>query len=62
MKLLSTTLLIAATALFVQASDYKNTGYEYINTIVENHLKLKVEPNERQYRENLGQKLFENLI
>lgn len=46
MKLLSTLLFAAMSLATIQASDYQQTGNEYINTIIDNHLRLKVEPNE----------------
>ncbi len=61
MKLLSTLLFAAMSLATIKASDFLETGYQYMNTIIDNHLKLKVEPNEIQYRQDLGAKLFENL-
>lgn len=46
MKLLSTLLLAAMSLANINASDFSETGYQYMNTIIDNHLKLKVEPNE----------------
>lgn len=56
------TFLICVLALLsvVFADDYSRSR-EMIDLIVENHLKLKMEPNEVQYRADLGSKLFEAL-
>ena len=63
MKLLSTLVFVAMSLGTLRAaSDFPQTGTEFINLIIDNHLKLKVEPNEAQYRQNLGAKLFDSLI
>jgi hypothetical protein len=50
-------ICVLASLSVVFAEDYSRSR-EMIDLIVENHLKLKMEPNEVQYRADLGSKLF----
>ena len=55
---------LAATGVMgdVKDDDYYMTKDDFINGIIDRHLKKKMEPNEEQYRQDLGSNLFEDLI
>ena len=57
MKPTNILLFALATLSVVFAEEYYKSR-EIMDTIIENHLKLKMEPNEVQYRADLGEKLF----
>ena len=46
----------------VKDDDYHMTRDDFINGIIDRHLKKKMEPNEEQYRRELGGNLFEGLV
>ena len=63
------TLILAIVALAasgvmgdVKDDDYHTTRDDFINGMIDRHLKKKMEPNEEQYRQELGGNLFEALI
>lgn len=66
MKQLIISLVIAATMTgFVQTvddDDFYTSKDDFINDIIDKHLKKKVEPNEVFYRQELAQDIFESLI
>lgn len=52
---------LAATGI-AKDDDYHMTRDDFINGIIDRHLKKKMEPNEEQYRQELGANLFEALV
>ena len=54
-------LLLSALVSFVICDDYAMTKDDFINEIVDKHLKKDMKPTESQYRQTLGQVLFDSL-